>query len=128
MTGLELMVSPPPNPEWPESAIMASGPAGSIGFPPVGGVGVLEVRGFRSYLFQELFGLEPEYRQREATAQVIYRPVKVFIITQQPEKVPEECTIFSVATRRRLLTRPILERIHIIHFVGSICQGFTPFR
>jgi hypothetical protein len=31
-------------------------------------------------------------------------------------------------TRRSLLTRPILDMIQMIHFVGSICQGFTPFR
>ena len=37
-------------------------------------------------------------------------------------------TIFSVGTRRSLLTRPSLERVQIIHLVGSICHGFTPLR
>jgi hypothetical protein len=36
--------------------------------------------------------------------------------------------IVPAGTRRNFFAKPIFESVQMIHFVGSNCHGFTPFR
>ena len=54
--------------------------------------------------------------------------VRLFAFYLSLEAASSARRIVPAGTRRNFFAKPIFESVQMIHFVGSNCHGFTPFR